>query len=314
MTISRARQIQMTFPPEPDWALEDDNVLIELVNDYAMEPSCATSALGELSIRGHESVGDLCVFLLTEVDADKWLKLSAIESLPGTHLEKGLDAALGFIDYCDAEMLETLAKKVNFAFIEDKLPESLRKHEAVRKLGGERLLGCWDAIRFSGSLTRDEYIQAEKLAATSVIPLWKLLLLLGCGILIASIGLIGDAYYETLGMFMCGAGMTMVLLGRIMKNPELAWDQNPDYRRHSYGILGADGIDTHGENLWGFTRWSEMTAWKASDEMLVVLSPTGARVLPASHFSSLSQWYAACALCAAKLPQAKADKRESGTN
>jgi len=308
MALSPAKQIQFSFPDEPDWSSVDDAALIELVRDYNMEQSCAGLALGELSIRGHEGIGELSVFLLAEADADKWLKLSALGSLPDTHLEQGLDAALGFIDHCDAEMLEKLAETVNYAFLRDEMPASLRNHEVVRKLGGKRLLGSLEVVRFAGGLTRDEYIQAEKLAPTSVIPLWKVLLLLGCGILIASIWLIDDAYYASLALFMLGAGITMVLLGRAIKNQALAWDQNPDLRSHYYGTISEDGIDAHGEDSWRSTKWSEMTGWRTSGDMLLVLSPTGARVLPVSHFSSWNDWEHARTMCAANLPQANADK------
>ncbi|MDD4930162.1 MAG: hypothetical protein PHP85_12920, partial [Gallionella sp.] len=103
---------------------------------YNMEQSCATLALYELSARGHEILGDLCVFLLAEFEADKWLRLSAVSLLPATHLEKGLDAALNFIDDCDAKILEKLAEKVNDA-LRDGMQPSRLYHELVRKLGGK---------------------------------------------------------------------------------------------------------------------------------------------------------------------------------
>jgi hypothetical protein len=307
MSFSRAQQIQASFPDhEPDWEREEDAVLIKLVRDYHMGPDCAASALCELSSRGHPATGDMSVLVLAAADADKWVKLTALTMLPVTHLEQGLDAARSFIDHCDAEMLEKLAEKVNYAFLGEEMPASLFDHEVVCKL--QQLMGNWEAIPFAGSLTRDEYIQSEKLASTSVAPFWKILLLLGCGILIASIGLVDSAGYAALDMFMLGAGVTLVVLGRMLKPQGVEWDRNPDHRRHYLGTISENGIDIHEENSWRFSAWSEMTGWKASNEVLVVLSPTGAHVFPVSYFSSREAWERACALCAAKLPQATAGK------
>jgi hypothetical protein len=79
--LSEAEQIQCIFPGEPDWDSVSDEVLVDLVRAYFGEPSCATLALGYLWRRKHSAARDLALWLLTEENADQWLKESAREHL-----------------------------------------------------------------------------------------------------------------------------------------------------------------------------------------------------------------------------------------
>ncbi|MTW11759.1 hypothetical protein GM658_14225 [Pseudoduganella eburnea] len=79
--LSEAEQIQCMFPSAPDWETVPDEVLLELVRTYFQEPSCATSALGYLWRRNHPAARELALWLLSEENADQWLKESAREYL-----------------------------------------------------------------------------------------------------------------------------------------------------------------------------------------------------------------------------------------
>ncbi|MES2299737.1 MAG: hypothetical protein V4582_22045 [Pseudomonadota bacterium] len=69
-----AEQIQCIFPDEPEWETVPDDALIELVQTYYQEPSCATTAIGLLSRRKHPEARNLASWLLLEDNADQWLK------------------------------------------------------------------------------------------------------------------------------------------------------------------------------------------------------------------------------------------------
>ena len=79
--ITEADSIQMMFPTEPDWEQVSDPVLVELGEKYAYDQSCATAAIGLLSLRQHPRAAELAAWLLTEQHADKWLKARATDLL-----------------------------------------------------------------------------------------------------------------------------------------------------------------------------------------------------------------------------------------
>ncbi|MDD4964341.1 MAG: hypothetical protein PHI11_10545 [Gallionella sp.] len=83
---------------------------------------------------------------------------------------------------------------------------------------------------------------------------------------------------------------------------------SPNCREHFSGTISEAGIDLRNESAWRFIAWSKMTRWQVSGDMLLVFSETGLILMPASHFSSRSEWERACAYCAARLPQAAAGK------
>ncbi|MDD5612870.1 MAG: hypothetical protein PHF75_07495 [Gallionella sp.] len=76
-----AKKIQFIYPGEIDWSQVTDDVLVELVRDYQNEQSCATTALVLLSTRNHPEVEELAQWLMTEHEADEWLKKTASELL-----------------------------------------------------------------------------------------------------------------------------------------------------------------------------------------------------------------------------------------
>ncbi|AFY73115.1 hypothetical protein Syn7502_01000 [Synechococcus sp. PCC 7502] len=77
--IWTATGIQMIYPEVPEWQDVSDHVLIELIENYQDEPSCATSAILELSLRQPEVAKNLAHWLILENDADKWLKSAALD-------------------------------------------------------------------------------------------------------------------------------------------------------------------------------------------------------------------------------------------
>lgn len=78
---ARSRAIQMRYPDVPDWAEVDDEVLVALVEDFEWEPSCATSAILELGLRGTTRFQALAQWLLAHPAADPWLKAAAADAL-----------------------------------------------------------------------------------------------------------------------------------------------------------------------------------------------------------------------------------------
>ncbi len=81
MNLSHAEEIQLTYPEELDWSDVPDSVLIELVQTYYQEPSCATIAIGMLRRRGREEARSLAQWILQEEHADQWLKAAATDAL-----------------------------------------------------------------------------------------------------------------------------------------------------------------------------------------------------------------------------------------
>ncbi|MFC4158999.1 hypothetical protein [Chitinimonas lacunae] len=81
MSLALYEEIQLLYPHEPDWDAVPDAVLVELVEHYPEESSCATLALGILSYRRHSRVAELARWLLSQKDVDPWLRQNAQEVL-----------------------------------------------------------------------------------------------------------------------------------------------------------------------------------------------------------------------------------------
>ncbi|OYU98874.1 MAG: hypothetical protein CFE45_14885 [Burkholderiales bacterium PBB5] len=79
--LPKHRAIQMCFPDEPDWDGVEESVLVDLVQDFEWEPSCATSAILELSHRQSPHFKALAHWLLGNPAADRWLKAAATDAL-----------------------------------------------------------------------------------------------------------------------------------------------------------------------------------------------------------------------------------------
>lgn len=82
--LTPAEWIQIMYPHEPDWANVDSETLVALVEDFVGEQSCATSAIGVLSRRGHRRAAELAKWLLDSERADEWLKAAARDILSPT--------------------------------------------------------------------------------------------------------------------------------------------------------------------------------------------------------------------------------------
>ena len=80
--MTAAHWIQFAYPQEPDWSRVSDDTLVELVEDFCSEPSCATIAIGLLATRRHARAAELGRWLVSHPDADQWLKAAASEALP----------------------------------------------------------------------------------------------------------------------------------------------------------------------------------------------------------------------------------------
>jgi hypothetical protein len=138
LNLTKAEEIQFIFPSEPDWDLVEDSVLVELVENYFYEQSCATSALTELSHRKSPIVRKLCAFLIYEQNADKWLKRHAFDILLSKHFLEGVNLAENIVKECNAEMLSVLVAALNYElqgdFREFVLSHNVTKHVQARLL------------------------------------------------------------------------------------------------------------------------------------------------------------------------------------
>jgi len=303
----RVQQIQQEYPNETDWALEADTTLIELVQGHVHQPDCAGDALRELAQRKHEAVGDLSVALLLEADADKWLKLEAFRSLPVTHMAQGFSAARSLVDTCPAVVMEMLAAAMHY-HLQEEMPDMLRSHDVVKKLGSGHYWGNGNVIHFAGSVTRNEFLQAEQLMRDKTLSARVAALLLAVWAMLAGmLSLMDHAALPSVMMLLLGLALGGIAYA--LKIKELAWDNDPNFRNHYYGTINEDGIDTHGKNTWHFLAWQDMTGWAASDDMLVVSSPGGARVFSVPLFASWTEWEQARDLCAVKLPKMQTKAR-----
>ncbi len=84
--LSYAEQIQCFFPDQPDWDTVPDDTLIELIEEFPGEPTCASLALTHLRLRGNQEVNRLAEWLLGEYCPDRWLRYSAFEMLTGLEI------------------------------------------------------------------------------------------------------------------------------------------------------------------------------------------------------------------------------------
>jgi hypothetical protein len=83
LTLNLADEIQLLYPIEPDWPEVDNDTLAALVDDFASEPSCATTALGLLAARKDARANQLAHWLIAHEQADQWLKEAAHDVLDG---------------------------------------------------------------------------------------------------------------------------------------------------------------------------------------------------------------------------------------
>ena len=82
-SIPEWRRIQMLYPETPDWSGLSEDVLIQLVEDFENEPSCATSAILHLGSKNPEQCARLAHWLIAHPGADSWLRAAASDALEG---------------------------------------------------------------------------------------------------------------------------------------------------------------------------------------------------------------------------------------
>lgn len=295
----RVSQILMDYPTQPDWSAESAEVLIQLVFDQECEPFFAEKALDELSMRNHPAVGDLCVFLLKEQAAYSVLKAQAIALLPHSHMEQGLDELLDLFHWCDAEMLGSLVEAARLVMLKD-LPLHVRNHPVLGIVSS--LTKHKDAVYFSGSLNKETFVEASKLAMPNRISWRKFMLTLG-GWAIASAFLAGLGTLETPAVMVLMLGFVLIWLGwQLEREHDVLWERNPECGAHVFGVIGAEGIEVHGENFARFTPWNRLAHWNISSKnILVVVSQIEARAFPAVFFATPADHERARALCAVHL-------------
>jgi hypothetical protein len=104
--------IQIAFPQEPAWEKVATETLARLVEHYSDEQSCATCALSELASRGYPDIGWHCRRILTESDADVWLRCTALALLTKVDPSWSFDYIAREAETCPAllfsEMLSAL--------------------------------------------------------------------------------------------------------------------------------------------------------------------------------------------------------------
>lgn len=83
LKLSLVNEIQLLYPTEPDWSEVDNDTLAALVDDFASEPSCATTAIGLLAARKDVRANELAHWLIAHEQADQWLKETAHDVLDG---------------------------------------------------------------------------------------------------------------------------------------------------------------------------------------------------------------------------------------
>jgi len=83
LQLSLVDEIQLLYPSEPDWSEVDNETLAALVEDFASEPSCATTALGLLARRKDARADELAQWLIAHEQADQWLKKAVHDVLDG---------------------------------------------------------------------------------------------------------------------------------------------------------------------------------------------------------------------------------------
>lgn len=137
--MTEAQWIQLAFPAEPDWETVSDDALIELVEDFQGEPSCAQWAMTELKLRKHPRATGLCEVVLQDRKADRWLRAGAIGHLLSLDPIHGLDTALGWIDTCESELLEEIIEALNYEH-QGERAEVVHRHAIVQRVR-DRLKG-----------------------------------------------------------------------------------------------------------------------------------------------------------------------------
>jgi hypothetical protein len=128
--LSVAEQIQICFPSEPDLANASEATLIELVEKYYMEQSCADMALGELIRRRHPRSEEFCNYHFYAERADKWLRAGALESLISLNPIDGFNKAMPLIDAEDQLVLEVVVPALIYSQ-DEPLAEEIRRHPIV---------------------------------------------------------------------------------------------------------------------------------------------------------------------------------------
>lgn len=285
-------QIQSNSPDEPDWALLDEAFLIELVREFKWAPDVAGSALSELSDRNPEIAGDLCLYLLTEQEADRWLKYQAVRQLPETHRAQGFDLMFDLIHQWDVETLALLVDGISKT-LDECFPVALRKHPLIGIV--DVLSSREDTVYFAGSLTRENFIEQARLRDES--PLWKYSLAATFWAFSAAL----------LAKSITAAAMLLILIVALgwftwnMKKIAVSWDCNPDYRKHFFGMISEEGIYIFKANHRSFVPWSNLGCWNFSDQMIVMWSQTNIHIFPQSFFKSSFEWARVHEICRAKL-------------
>ena len=83
LKLSLVNEIQLLYPTEPNWFEVDNDTLAALVDEFASEPSCATTAIGLLATRKDARANELAHWLIAHEQADQWLKEAAHDVLDG---------------------------------------------------------------------------------------------------------------------------------------------------------------------------------------------------------------------------------------
>jgi hypothetical protein len=131
--LTKAQEIQISYPNEPDWTTIEDSVLIELIYDYISEQSCATSAINILSLRKHKDVEIICIYLINEINADQWLKSTSLSLLLSNNFTKGVETANHLIDNCDESFLLSILEALNYEY-HGMFKEFIMNHEIIYKI------------------------------------------------------------------------------------------------------------------------------------------------------------------------------------
>ena len=71
----------MSFPDEPDWESVDEETLIQLIENFEDEQSCATSAIIYLASLNQTRCWGLASWLVEHPASDQWLKAAARDAL-----------------------------------------------------------------------------------------------------------------------------------------------------------------------------------------------------------------------------------------
>ncbi len=163
-------------------------------------------------------------------------------------------------------------------------------------------------IRFSGNLTRDEYMRSRGLNE----PRWKRAFRWAAVILIAWGGwwIINSDSFSAIPEALIWLSLPAIILftyGYQRMVWKSACDKKPELGKYQSGTINENGIYSHTGIL---LPWTEVKSWKAGGGILLVSSLKATHILPVSHFPSRDEWAGACALCAAKLsPLANGSKK-----